>query len=85
MALVSTRGDAFVESSPLRAAAAPCRWTRTQFSISLEEFPAGLAAAPALRELRVDRRTFEAFRAEWPRLAGVAISVDDDEGGRRSS
>ena len=51
----------------------------------LEEFPAGLAAAPALRELRVDRRTFEAFRAEWPRLAGVAISVDDDEGGRRSS
>ena len=51
----------------------------------LEEFPAGLAAAPALRELRVDRRTFKAFRAEWPRLAGVAISVDDDEGGRRSS
>ena len=43
----------------------------------LEEFPAGLAAAPALRELTVDRRTFEAFSAEWCRLPGVVISVED--------
>ena len=57
----------------------------------LEEFPAGLAAAPALRELRVDSRTFEAFRTEWPRLEGVAVSVEEEEEeeeveeGRRSS
>ena len=33
-------------------AAAPCRWVRTQFSISLEEFPAELAVARLNRKVQ---------------------------------
>ena len=36
----------------LRGAAAPCRWARTQFSISLEEFPAELAVARLNRKVQ---------------------------------
>ena len=35
-----------------RVAAAPCRWARTQFSISLEEFPAELAVARLNRKVQ---------------------------------
>ena len=52
----------------LRAAAAPCRWARTQFSISLEEFPAELAVA------RLNRKVQRAgLMTKWRRRAAVSL------------